>query len=137
MTNFVMREREIAGFREAPMIIGEKNSGKSKVERAGYIPAKTQIEQLFAAGQRLDAYRRDLYEFGPDDAIPDDYEPIAKDFDAADAAQAALYLGEKQAWQEETKNQHGLTGEKEEGGTRDTEALQKPDGMHEEVQKGT
>ena len=40
----------------------EFNSGKKLVETAGYIPAQKRIENLMLAGQRLVAYRMELYD---------------------------------------------------------------------------
>ena len=39
---------------------GEINSGENLVERAGYIPAKIQIENLINAGIRLKEHRAEM-----------------------------------------------------------------------------
>nr|QJB19761.1 MAG: hypothetical protein [Microvirus sp.] len=64
---------------------GEENSGDEIVEKAGYIPAKDQIETMINAGQRLADAR--AYEFGPDDDVPDDYYDPTRNpgFDLSDA----------------------------------------------------
>lgn len=46
---------------------GEKNSGVSIVDPSGYVPAKERIENIMRAGERLDAYRRELYHYGSED----------------------------------------------------------------------
>ena len=70
-----------------PERVQEKNSGVSKTETQGYIPAKTQIENLLAAGERLSEYRKAVYDFtGETDSapIPPDRR---RNFDMADAYQ--------------------------------------------------
>lgn len=69
---------------------GEENSGELKVETAGYIPAKMQIENILDAGRRLENYRKENYDFQPgeqeyDFPIPD----RTPNFDMADASQIA------------------------------------------------
>ena len=81
----------------------EINKGKSKVETAGYIPAKMQIENMILAGQRLAEYRQGLYDFGPND--PDDdsfYDPTRRpNYDMAEAAQDALSVSRRLSEQAE------------------------------------
>lgn len=65
----------------------EVNSGKSLVEKAGYIPAQARIENMMLAGQRLIEHRQELYDFKrgeePDESF---YDPTrSKNFDLADA----------------------------------------------------
>jgi hypothetical protein len=70
---------------------GEENSGKSKVETAGYIPAQVQIERLILAGKRLSDFRREQYDFGADEQVPDDFVDPTRSpgYDLADAARDA------------------------------------------------
>lgn len=72
-----------------PKTRGEINTAPSVTDRKGYIPAKSQIEGMMLAGQRLDAYRRTLYDFDYEDDIPDGYtDPTrAPGFDVIDAEQ--------------------------------------------------
>ncbi len=40
-------------------------------EQAGYIPAKIQVERLIIAGKRLDEYKKEMYDFSPEDKVGD------------------------------------------------------------------
>ena len=83
---------------DRPMSVGEVNSGELIVETAGYVSAQKQIEGMLYAGQRLDAFRRGEYEFGPDEPVPDDYygDPTRMvGFDPADAQELAEALSAK------------------------------------------
>jgi len=67
----------------------EINTGPDKCERAGYIPAKTQIELMMNAGIRLGEYRKEMYDFSDEEEVPDDFRPPAvrnKAYDLADAS---------------------------------------------------
>lgn len=66
----------------------EMNDGETITEVQGYIPAKKQIENLLTAGARLSAYRRELYDFGPGDEVPEGFEDPTRspNFDMADAS---------------------------------------------------
>lgn len=66
----------------------EAVDSKSKTETAGYIPADVQILRLIEAGKRLDAYRKEAYDFNPDEEVPDDFiDPTRSgSFDLADAS---------------------------------------------------
>lgn len=68
--------------------VPEKNSGKTKVETAGYVSPKRRIEALINAGMRLETSRRENYDF-PDGKIDKDfYDPTRrKDYDMVDAFQ--------------------------------------------------
>jgi len=69
---------------------GEKNSGKTITERAGYIPAKIQIENMINAGKRLSEYRKEMYDYADSTDIPEDIpmDPTRNPgFDMADASQ--------------------------------------------------
>ncbi|QCS36895.1 hypothetical protein [Tortoise microvirus 21] len=66
---------------------GEINCGETIVDPSGYIPAKNRIENLLRAGERLDAYRRELYDYGADDEDSGFYDPTRDPgFDPADAS---------------------------------------------------
>lgn len=71
--------------------VKEAGGGQSITETAGYIPAKVQIEQLIAAGARLGEYRKENYDFGPGEEVPDDYNDPTREanFDLADASRLA------------------------------------------------
>jgi len=45
-----------------PHATPEKNGGKCRVEKAGYIPAKRRIEEMIGAGHRLNAFRKEQYD---------------------------------------------------------------------------
>ena len=68
---------------------GEINSGPILVERAGYIPARIQIENLINAGHRLKEHRAEMYDFTELSKIDlNFYDPTrSKNFDIADAFQ--------------------------------------------------
>lgn len=65
----------------------EKGGGKRITESAGYIPAKKQIENIIAAGERLVAYREGMYDFpdGKDNGFNDPSRD--PNFDMADASE--------------------------------------------------
>nr|QJB18784.1 MAG: hypothetical protein [Microvirus sp.] len=67
----------------------EVNDGKSIVEDAGYIPAKTRIENMIFAGQRLAESRKENFDFQPGQDIDESfYDPTRKkNFDLAEASQ--------------------------------------------------
>ena len=73
---------------------GEINSGENLVERAGYIPAKIQIENLIQAGIRLKEHRAEMYDFKSLAEIDLDFhDPTrSKNFDIADAFQLRTAL---------------------------------------------
>lgn len=72
---------------------GEKNSGEVKVEKAGYIPTRQQIDRMILAGRRLNEYREENYDqiinsgkdYHNDDVQIDPTR--RKDYDLADATQ--------------------------------------------------
>lgn len=74
-----------------PESVPETLSRKSMTERAGYIPARTQIEQLINAGVRLDQYRKEAFDFGPGEDVDPDFSDPTRDpnFDMADASALA------------------------------------------------
>lgn len=50
------------------------------VERAGYIPAKKQVEALIYSGQRLNAYRKEEFDGDTEEAAEANADPT-RDFD--------------------------------------------------------
>jgi len=71
------------------------NSGEIKVEKAGYIPIRDQINQMLLAGRRLNEYRKEFYDStNPRDDI--DVDPTrSPDYDLADAFTDSHVLEEK------------------------------------------
>lgn len=71
----------------------EKNSGKTKVETAGYVSPKRRIEALLNAGMRLQQARKENYDF-PDGKIDHNFfDPTRrKDYDMVDAFQDSQNL---------------------------------------------
>lgn len=67
----------------------DEGGGPCEVETAGYIPAQKQIENMIAAGRRLQDYRREQFDFNPGEEIDEDfYDPTRnKNFDMADGFQ--------------------------------------------------
>jgi len=49
-----------------PLVL-EAGGGEILVETAGYVPADIRIKEFIEAGIRLADYRREAYDFGPDD----------------------------------------------------------------------
>lgn len=70
---------------------GEKIAGRRITESAGYVPAKTKIEEMIAAGQRLVDYRAENYDFPPNSEVTEKevdefFDPTrSPGFDAVDA----------------------------------------------------
>lgn len=66
---------------------GEINLGKNLVEKAGYIPAQSRIENMILAGQRLVEHRKEMYDFSNDKDIDESFsDPTrSKNYDMADA----------------------------------------------------
>ena len=88
----------------------EPGGGEKLVETQGYIPADIQIEQMLSAGIRLDEYRKEKYDFGPDEEVPDDFiDPTRnKGFDLADGsllAKGVVNRLEDSALKEERKKE--------------------------------
>jgi len=50
-------------YMKRPEYEGEDNSGEELVETSGYISAEVQIENMILAGERLDEYRRQMYDY--------------------------------------------------------------------------
>lgn len=69
----------------------EMIKGVSKTERAGYIPAKTRIENMILAGQRLVEVRKEMYDFYDEPVDVNFDDPTRKrNFDMADATQLRI-----------------------------------------------
>ena len=79
-----------------PILPGESNDGPELVEKAGYIPAQVQIENLLNAGDRLNQSRLG-YEFDADEEVPDDYSDVTRspNFDLSDASRIQNALTER------------------------------------------
>lgn len=73
---------------ERPKKIKEVSDGSTKTEIAGYRPPHIQVMELIAAGERLMEYRRELYDFGTDEPIDDNFSDPTREpnFDLSDAA---------------------------------------------------
>lgn len=90
---------------------GEINEGPELVEKSGYIPAEEQIGAMLRAGERLGEFRREAYDFGDKEDIPDDYVDPTRSpgFDLADASalqrDIAARIATKQADKVEDKPQ--------------------------------
>lgn len=80
---------------------GSINSGQLITEAAGYIPAEQQILGMIAAGLRLEEYRKEAYDWQPDDKIDDEaiddmYLPLrTRGIDPAEISQINLSLKER------------------------------------------
>ena len=57
-----------------PEPVYENCGSELLVERAGYISPKKQIEQFMLAGKRLEAFRREMYDF-PDGEDTGEFDP--------------------------------------------------------------
>lgn len=77
-----------------PPYEGAVMGGETLVEPEGYVPAEKQIENMLLAGERLIAGRRESYDFGPDENVPDDIDIRARrpNYDLADATQDMLEI---------------------------------------------
>lgn len=76
--------------------IPEYNSGKTIVERAGYVSAQKRIESLILAGQRLIESRQAQYDFDYD-SVDEDFEDPTRSpgYDMADAFQDKIAVQER------------------------------------------
>lgn len=96
---------------------GEINPGPILVERAGYIPAKIQIENLILAGKRLQEHRAEMYDFTELSKIDlDFYDPTrSKNFDIADAFQLKRAVEERLKASQNAQEASGEVQNKSEG----------------------
>lgn len=80
-----------------PPYEGAVMGGPTLVEPEGYIPAEKQIANMLLAGERLIAGRREAYDFGPDDDVPDDIDIRTRrpGYDMADGTQDMLLVAER------------------------------------------
>lgn len=74
-----------------PVKVFEITGDETKTETAGYMPAKLLIERAILAGDRLQQYRREQYDFAHDQELPDNAEALMdqtrkRGFDIIDAA---------------------------------------------------
>jgi len=69
---------------ERPEMCGEVLTDEVMVERSGYIPADQQILSMMEAGQRLGDYRRERYDYGPDDEDDGFIDPTRQGLDLAE-----------------------------------------------------
>lgn len=75
----------------------ERGGGRKLTNTSGYIPAKDQIENMILAGERLSAYRQELYYQDDGSKNPEDIDvsPMSKKMDFMDAHQAMQNVEEK------------------------------------------
>ena len=78
MSDVVIIDVEVFSQFKRPKPEKEINSGEQITETAGYIPADIQIQDMIAAGMRLGEYRREMYDFGADEEVPDDYVDLTR-----------------------------------------------------------
>lgn len=64
----------------------EINSGKKLVETAGYRTSRQQINEIMLAGERLEAYRQNQFDFKDGEPEPDLDPTRGPNFDLADAS---------------------------------------------------
>lgn len=69
----------------------EKMNQKSITETTGYIPEHIRIKKLFQAGEILSDFRKETYDFGGTDIVPEGFlDPTRNsNFDMADATRIA------------------------------------------------
>jgi hypothetical protein len=80
-----------------PQDEGESNDGSTMTEQV-YIPLRDQIEEMLLSGRMLDAYRKELYHFGADEEVDEDFEDptLHPSYDAAQASiDRARLLGKR------------------------------------------
>jgi len=75
----------------------EMNDGLTITESAGYIPPKKQIENLINAGKRLQAFRKEMYDFPEGEDVDDAFEDPTRrpGFDLADASRETAALANR------------------------------------------
>lgn len=86
----------VASWHSKRSLPAEMNDGVNMTEQT-YIPANIQIEQLIAAGIRLDDYRKELYDFSQDAEIDWDYQDPTRNpgYDPADASETLKQLAKR------------------------------------------
>ena len=89
-------------FKEAP----EEHTQESLTERAGYIPAKEQIENFMLSGRRLAEYRKEQYDYESEDQ--DDGESMdptrSPNYDLADASRSLNAINSRQESEKKRKS---------------------------------
>lgn len=82
---------------DRPDLIEEVMSDDSITETAGYIPPERQIVDMINAGVRLGEFRKEAYDFGSGEEVPDDYiDPTrSPNFDMADAQAINLAVNKR------------------------------------------
>lgn len=78
----------------------DKTGGEKMVETAGYISAKQRIENMILAGQRLNAYREEMYDINGEKYADPNFDPDelpidptrSGNYDLADAFQQGLQV---------------------------------------------
>ena len=77
-------------YRLDPLVL-EEGGGEILVETAGYVPADIRIREFIQAGERLAEYRREAYDFGPDDEVDmEAFDPLRSK--AVDIAEVSTSL---------------------------------------------
>ena len=92
-----LRKQEVATPVLHPFYEGEMNDGSTMTEQT-YIPLKDQIEAMLLAGRQLEAYRKELYDFSPEEDVDEGFDDPTRyqGWDAADAAvERARLLGKR------------------------------------------
>lgn len=97
MSDVVIIDVEVFSHFKRPKPEKEINSGEQITETAGYIPADIQIQDMIAAGMRLGEYRREMYDFGADEEVPDDYLDTTRSpgVDVVDVERAGISVNQK------------------------------------------
>lgn len=74
---------------DRPYIQEKMDAKNTRVERAGYIPAKKRLKAIMLSGERLAQARRELYHYGANDNADPFYDPsIDPSLDPVDIAGA-------------------------------------------------
>ena len=75
----------------------DPHSDEIIVERAGYIPPKLQVEQMFIAGERLAKHRKEMYDFSDESKVNMEFSDPTRTpgFDLVDATRSLLELEAK------------------------------------------
>lgn len=92
------------------VITMESGGGASITEQAGYVPPKIQIEQMMFAGQKLQAFRAEMFDFakGNDGDIDPTRHP---GLDLAEATQLGRDLAIRMKERQKRKNAEKLAAE--------------------------
>ena len=74
---------------------GEVLSDEVVVERAGYIPAKEQIEGMIMAGLRLGEFRREAFDYGSEEEDDGALDPMRQNPDLAEVSEMVREVNER------------------------------------------